>query len=937
MSCLNRSGALGLTVLFLLSFSRVPPVGAGVAPTPQAVVQSNPAQKETIIESVRFLGNRRIPAETLRARIFSKVNDVYDPEALRRDFMSLWNAGFFEDVRLEVEDGQRGKLIVFNVKEKPTIRTLEYKGNKSMTTSEILDRFKERKVGLTTESPYDPTRIRRAEVVLQEMLAEKGRPYATVKAEPKRVPPNSVMLSFVIDEGPKVKVGKIVFEGNTVINDRVLRSAMKHLKPIGIPKSIILENIFSRTYDQSKEAEDLELVRGKYQDRGYFTALVMEPKKDMKDTGGGFKIPLFYPNKPGKKVDLAISIQEGDEYRMGKMTFTGVKFFRQPEAFMRPMFQMAEGDIFNVSKVRKGLENLRKVYGEFGFINMVPTPDTDLDRDNKRINMTFNIEEDKQFFVRRIEFSGNTTTRDKVIRRELLLDEGDMFNSRLWEVSVLRLNQLGFFEQLKPDAANIKPDNRTGLVDINLKVREKGKNTIGLTGGVSGIAGSFVGLNYSTNNFLGLGETLTFSVEMGSRERDILFGFTEPFLFDRPLQTGFTIFARRFSFDQAREASIFAGRNLIPIFSLLGSDNIQNFRQSSVGFTTFASYPLRRGFSRVSLTYGYDTSSIKTFSASSRQYFEFLNFRGVSGPNALEGIKTSKIIPSYVFNTIDHPLNPTTGRSLIVTGELAGIGGNVRLYRPTVSFTMFKPVQKRRNTLGFRLLTSFMSGYGGKVAPPFERFYIGGETDVRGFDIRTVSPIAYIADEATINVVNEDGTPRLTPVVVNGEVQQVPQTVTYPVNRLIFPGGDLQAIGNFEYRVPIFGPVTLAAFFDAGLNTVWRPNQLSMSPTRISELSSLFPASDFPARLALLPGTNRQLRTSTGLELQVLLPIVNAPFRLYWAYNPNRLVTNLAPPIVFDRSLFPNDLTYRLAVASSPNVRWEEPLKTFRFTISRTF
>ena len=137
------------------------------------------------------------------------------------------------------------------------------------------------------------------------------------------------------------------------------------------------------------------------------------------------------------------------------------------------------------------------------------------------------------------EFSGNTTTRDKVIRRELLLDEGDMFNSRLWEVSILRLNQLGFFEALKPEEADIRPNNRTGQVDINLNVKERGKNTIGLTGGTSGIAGSFIGMNYSTNNFMGLGETLTFGVELGNRQRNILFGFTEPYAFDRPAADGF--------------------------------------------------------------------------------------------------------------------------------------------------------------------------------------------------------------------------------------------------------------------------------------------------------------------------------------------------------------------------------------------------------------
>ena len=158
-----------------------------------------------------------------------------------------------------------------------------------------------------------------------------------------------------------------------------------------------------------------------------------------------------------------------------------------------------------------------------------------------KIDLTFNVDEGKQFFVRRIDFSGNTTTRDKVIRRELLIDEGDMFNTRLWEVSILRLNQLGYFEQLKEEeAATIKRDTKTNTVDITLKVKERGKNSIQLNGGVSGIAGSFIGFSYSTNNFLGLGETLSIDSQLGDRIRNVTFGFTEPYFLDRPMQAGFT-------------------------------------------------------------------------------------------------------------------------------------------------------------------------------------------------------------------------------------------------------------------------------------------------------------------------------------------------------------------------------------------------------------
>ena len=183
-----------------------------------------------------------------------------------------------------------------------------------------------------------------------------------------------------------------------------------------------------------------------------------------------------------------------------------------------------------------------------GYINFTSVPDTSFDDEKKVVNLIIDVDEGKQFYVRRIEFQGNTTTRDKVIRREVVLEEGQIYNSRLWEFSLLRLNQLGYFEQLKPDDPNTTDrhlDEKNGSVDLTLKVREKGKNSIGLQGGISGLAGAFVGINYSTNNFLGLGETLSVQVSLGAYQRDIVLGFTEPYFLDRPIQTGFNVYLRR--------------------------------------------------------------------------------------------------------------------------------------------------------------------------------------------------------------------------------------------------------------------------------------------------------------------------------------------------------------------------------------------------------
>ncbi|HUS06609.1 MAG TPA: outer membrane protein assembly factor BamA [Bryobacteraceae bacterium] len=919
-----------------------PKPGTPQLETPKPAEAPKPAgTPENVIDEIQFRGSRRVPQDTLRALIFTKKGDKYDEEALHRDFMALWNTGRFDDIKMEKEPGANGWIIRFVVTERRVVRSIKYDGAKSVTVSEILDRFKERKVGLSVESQYDPNKVQRAANVLKEYLSERGRQFATVQPDVRQIPPSSLEIVFKVNEGPKVKVGNIGIEGNKVFNDRTVIRAMKNLRPIGVPHSLVLENMFAKSFDSTKLEEDKDRIRNFYQEHGYFTARVVEHKLNIVDVGGhGLKIPLFKPNRPGKRANLDLSVEEGRQYRLNKINFVGVKLFRTPETLMRPLFQMSEGDIFSTGKLRKGMENMRKLYGEFGYIDFVPEPNPEIVPNSDKIDLTFNVDEGKQFFVRRIDFSGNTTTRDKVIRRELLIDEGDMYNTRLWDVSILRLNQLGYFEQLKEgEATTLNRDPKTNTVDLTLKVKERGKNSIQLNGGVSGISGSFIGFSYSTNNFLGLGETLSLDSQLGDRIRNVTFGFTEPYLFDKPMQAGFTIYTTRFNYDQGREVSLLSGRNLLPLFNTLGQDNLLNYVSNGYGFTTFLSYPLKRSFARLGLSYGYDTSNIHTLTTASKQYFEFINFQGVGGPNSLSGIKTSKVIPSYSYNTVNHPITPTAGKSLFFSTTFAGslLGGNVNMIEPTVDAKYFRAGFRKGHVIGMHGLGRFVSGYGGKVAPPFNRFYMGGENDVRGFDIWGISPIGFIPSEANVQVLNNDGTARTQKVLVNGIEQSVAVTQRIPVYQLTFPGGDTQAVTNFEYRIPIFGPVILAAFFDAGLNKISRPGQLKLNPGRIDELNGTFPQAGFDGRAAIAPNTQK-IRTSTGLELQVMMPVVNAPFRLYWAYNPTIVQEFLQPPIVADRSYFPNQATFLNSISqfgrASP---FFEKRKTFRFSIGRTF
>ena len=633
------------------------------------------AQQSQTIDSIRVIGNRRIPKETILARLFTHPGDAYDPISIERDFNSLWNTGYFENLRIEREDTEKGIILDVFVKEKPTIREINYKGLNSVTQSDVLDRFKKEKVGLSVESQYDPAKILRATTVLKEILSEHGHQFAIVKLDIKDIPPASVQVNFNIKEGPTVKVGNIKFVGNQHISSLLLRRSMKNLKPIGIPYSLIFEDLFPQTFDASKLEEDTERVRLAYRDKGYANAAIEEPKTQIRDEGG-LNWFTFRPNK-GKRIDILMPVEEGARYRLGSITFTGNKAVTNVKA-LRATFALKDGDWFNATLIQKGLENLKKAYGQLGYINFAAIPKPVYDDQKKTVSLDVDIDEGKVFYVSRIEFQGNTITRDKVIRRELLLDEGSVYNSQLWEYSLLRLNQLEYFNPLRVEEdSEAHQDTEAGTVDLLLKVKEKGKNSIGLNGGVSGLSGAFLGVNYQTNNFLGLGETLSLQGNLGNVQRQFLFGFTQPYLRNRPLNVGFQLFNTKQDFNSAKQYQSSTGQSIN--LSSAQQSLTQNYNQASTGLNFSLSYPLKRhAFQRVGLTYRIDQiHHYRILSTASQTFFQTISFRsGIQGSNALAGIVNSSATFTYTYNTINNPVRPRmTARSIRLVLQVAGLGG----------------------------------------------------------------------------------------------------------------------------------------------------------------------------------------------------------------------------------------------------------------------
>jgi outer membrane protein insertion porin family len=561
------------------------------------------------------------------------------------------------------------------------------------------------------------------------------------------------------------------------------------------------------------------------------------------------------------------------------------------------------------------------------------------------------------------------------------MEEGQVYNSQLVDLSLLRLNQLNYFDTLKTDQdVETHQNTDTGTVDLLIKLKEKGKNSIGLNGGISGLSGSFIGLNYETNNFLGLGETLSVNANIGDLSRNLSFGFTEPYLRNKPVSLGIQVFDQKTDYNPAKSYAITNGQSA----NLTNAQNslLTNYNQSTEGLTISTSTALRKlfrrsGVARVGLTYGLSRSAITTFNDNTRNVFETLAFRaGIAGQSQLNGIITSVVTPSFTFSTLDRAVGPHHGKDFNAAFQFAGVGGNTKYFAPTISWRQYFPMKglrvnpEGRNVLGYRILFNSVTGFGGEVAPPFSRIYGGGENDIRGFDIRSASPYVFIPTRVDLNLTNPDGSlvPRDPSNPTLGTNVQVP----LPVYRLASIGGDTNFTSNLEYRIPIVSQVSFAFFTDFGMTFNSQPAQLRQSVLGISALNApLYGCPNlvngncvggtqvnFPLYLKTVPGTNFVPRMSNGAEISFILPIVNAPFRIFYAYNPLRLYKELPQEFVLPNTCpptQPNCSSFKglFPFASAPgaaafsyqeavqfygaNYVLREPRKTFRFTVATTF
>lgn len=814
------------------------------------------SQESRTISEVIIRGNIRVPENTIRYYLKTAPGQPFNQEQLRADYQALLSSGLFSDVRLLTEArGPQQVAVIFEVTEPPVIQAVDFVGLRRVPKTEILDHLRDTNLSLTPGSRLNETRLMRTVNEVRQFLQLRGFPLAKITVARQPVATNAVNLTFTVEEGPRARIGLIEFEGNTIFSGKELRDALKLTSPSSFWSGMRRRNLY---LEDRLEYDVRANLLPKYQARGYIFARTEKPRVELVEakTGG-------VPGIRHERLEYRVTIRliEGEQFRYSGFRIEGVQKVDKKE--VADKYQARVGEIVDFAALTKANNEVKRLYGEFGFLDMELIPEMRPQYDQRTVDFTIRIREGGRYLVRQINFSGNERTRDKVLRRELILQESDVFNTDRLEGSLLKLSQLDFIEPVTARDYTLSKDPADEAVDILIKVRERDPHAINLTGGLGGISGSYIGLNYQSRNFRGLGQTLEAQVESGSRTSNYALALTDPHFLDSNMLLSYRFFHRRLRFDSL---GVLPGQS--------GADTFSLFTERSTGFQVTGSHPVS-DFSRVGVSYSLDNSKVYDIREDFRSFAVsqlVLLTTGGTVEEALTGIVRSQVTPFWTYDTRNRFFGATKGTYVTTQMPLAGgpFGGRINVGHPFFEYQRFIPdrLTTQRNTWAFRAQLQNVFAYGTlpngtrKPVPFLERIYFGGEYNIRGFDLRSIGPVAI---NRTLKL-DSNGNPIVDPITGLPAFNETPVGI----------GGDTGIVLTAEYRIPVYGPLQFTPFLDTGTSMVIRKRDLRLSGSPDADVS-------------LLEETNNVWRMSTGVEIQFLLPMVNQPLRLILAYNPLRL------------------------------------------------
>jgi outer membrane protein insertion porin family len=698
---------------------------------------------EPVVAGIEVEGNRRVEVDAVKAVMATKPGQRLDPQKIQQDVRAVMKLGYFADVAIEEKGPVDRPVLVVRVVEKPSVLDVRIQGNDELSYDDLKDLVEVKRYAI-----LDAAAVRRSIKKMQEKYVEKGFYLADVSSKLEERPDNQVVVVFVVDERAKVQVRRIHFLGN----DHVPRDEL--LPYMQTQEGSYLAFLSSAgTYKEEAFQRDLQSIQAVYLEKGYVNAKVGRPSVSLS------------PDRTG--LFIAIPIEEGEQYTIGKVDFGGELLGMKP--FLAPLTQSATGELFQRSKVGHDLFAVGDFYKDMGYAYVNVTPLTSLDPKARTLDLTFDVQPGQKVNFERIEIQGNTKTRDKVIRRELRIYEGDLFSATAIKFSKQRVTALGYFESVEISTKKGSGDDRVVAV---VEVKEKATGTFQIGAGFSSYENFILTGQISQNNLFGWGQTLSLQVQWSSLRQLGQIQFVEPYFLDSRWT---------FAFD------LYANENLYATFvrRAIGGSLTWGYELSGLAWLL----PWMGRFDDLRLFGTYTLERVNVTSALSDLLF-YNRFR--SGT-------TSAIRLALQWDRRDNRLFPNRGFFLALTLDLAppflsppGLFGEAvnLFYRETIEFRLYQPI-----VLGltgrFRVLAGVVRGWDADHPVPIsELYYVGGINTVRGYRLYTISPVAIVGQ---------------SPIPDAGL-------------RLLAVGGNKQLVLNFELEYPIAEKMGIRAlvFFDMG-------------------------------------------------------------------------------------------------------------------------
>lgn len=638
------------------------------------------AQDQPLITQIDVVGARRVEEATVRFKLRSRVGDPYSPEIVREDIKSLYSLGFFEDIVVRADIFEGGLKLTFVLEEKPSIQSVQIVGNKKLGTDKI-----KAKIDLVEGGIIPPGALGKNTEKIRLFYEEEGYYQAKVDGREERVSPQQVAVTFTIVEGDKFDIGEIRILGNQYLKEKDIKSRLQ--------TSELYLWFFGGTLKREELRRDLDRIRAYYLDNGFLDIAVDEPEIQL-DTAR-------------KKLRVLIRVQEGPQYRIAQLSIKGNTLFSEPE--IRGLIKSRAGGIFSRETLQGDVVAITDRYAERGYLFADVAPVTDIQRAQTAVDVALEITEGRQAFINRIEIAGNVRTRDKVIRRELLLVEGDVFNSALLQQSRSNLQALGFFEEVKLDTKRAAAEDR---VDMTVDVKEKPTGAFTIGGGYSSVDGLIAVATISQSNFLGLGKRIFLGGQYGQDANRLNAIYTDPHFLD----TDFFVEPRLFSNDNRYQENV-------------------GYNQSNYGASISVGHLL---FERVFGTVAYQYEQVKIYDVLATAPVQVQEQARESG-----GVSyTSAVTLSLTRDTLDSQTEPTRGLRARAYFEYAGgfLDAENNFYKTGLELSQYWPLWWK--LVGHvRASIAYGEAFGDTSKLPVqERFYLGGANSIRGFKNFTVGP-----------------------------------------------------------------------------------------------------------------------------------------------------------------------------------------------------